>query len=108
MVTPLATARGEVVVDSTPREVRYALIQNMTKRGYEVAGESERTVYIIYLGVTYGPTLWQCDEQKFKFVLRPEAGRTAINGFAVCYARPRNLIYDTIQTDNIILDAFKK
>lgn len=101
-------AHGEIVADKSLQECRYAIIQNMVKRGYKVYALKTSAIYFIYSGVTYWNGVPQCKEQRFLFTLQEQSNKTAINGFAVCYGNGYNVAYPDLQIDNIIIDAFKK
>jgi len=99
-------ARGEVVINEPTREIRYAIIQNMLHHGYKVHKLTTSTMYFIYPGVTYYHGVFQCEEQRFKFVLRDRSGAVGIEGFGVCYTYPFSWKYDEHSINKIILDAF--
>lgn len=107
IISLTSQVQGEIIADKSPAEVRYAIIQNMVKRGYKVFALRTSAIYFVYPGATYDGVVKRCDEQRFMFTLREQGDKTAITGFAVCYTGGNNIPYGSFQIDSIIVDAIK-
>jgi hypothetical protein len=100
--------RGEVLVDKSPAEMRYALIRHLQKRGYELDTLTTSAVYITH-GATYQGVAQVCQSQKMKFTLQEQGDKTLVKGFGFCYTNARDYVeFPSTQMDTIIVNAVKE